>query len=57
MEENIALAREVVRKYFVSDGMIADLAIHQPDKDDIVNISWHIFLKDITIYAANSKLS
>lgn len=39
MEENIALAREVVRKYFVSDGMIADLAIHQPDKDDIVKIS------------------
>ena len=26
-------------------------------KTDIVNISWHIFLKDITIYAANSKVS
>ena len=26
-------------------------------KDDIVNISWHIFLKDITDYAAISKAS
>ena len=28
VEENIALAREFVQKYFVSDGMICDLAVH-----------------------------
>ena len=33
MEENNAMARDFVRKYFVSDGMISDLAIHQPDKE------------------------
>ena len=32
MEENIALAREFVQRHFVAKGMIADLAIHAPDK-------------------------
>ena len=34
MEENIELAREFVQKYFVSDGMIVDLAVHKPDRED-----------------------
>ena len=34
LEENIELAREFIQKYFVSDGMIADLAIHKPDRDE-----------------------
>ena len=25
------------------------------DKDDIVNIGWHIYLKDITAYAASPR--
>ena len=29
LDENIELAREFVQKYFVSDGMICDLAVHQ----------------------------
>ena len=46
MEENIALAREFVRKYFVSDGMIADIAIHQPDKEEggIPNPHFHVLV-------------
>ena len=31
LEDNFALAREYVQKEFVSKGMIADLAIHNPD--------------------------
>ncbi len=27
------MAREFARKYFVSDGMIADLAVHLPNKE------------------------
>lgn len=44
MEENIELAREFVQKHFVSKGMIADLAIHQPDKGDggIPNPHFHV---------------
>lgn len=34
LEENIELAREFVQKYFVSDGMIADIAVHKPDRDE-----------------------
>ena len=34
LEENIELAKEFVQKYFVSDGMIVDLAIHKPDRDE-----------------------
>ena len=34
MEENIALARQFVSEQLVSRGMIADFAIHQPDKED-----------------------
>ena len=26
-------------------------------RSDIVNISWHIYLKDITYYAASAKVS
>ena len=37
-EENIALARRFVQEHFVSKGMIADLAVHEPDKEnDIQN--------------------
>lgn len=44
LEENIELAREFVRKYFVSDGMIADLAVHKPDRDEggIPNPHFHV---------------
>lgn len=33
LEENISLAREFITRYFVSDGMIADFAVHQPDRE------------------------
>ena len=43
MEENIALAREFVMKEFVAKGMIADLAIHAPEKDGgIQNPHFHV---------------
>lgn len=44
MEENIALAREFVRRHFAAKGMIADLAIHAPDKEDggIPNPHFHV---------------
>ncbi len=44
MEENIALAKKYVSKYFVSDGMIADLAVHLPDKEPggIPNPHFHV---------------
>ena len=34
LEENIALARQFVSEQLVGRGMIADFAIHQPDKED-----------------------
>ena len=43
MKENIALAQEFVRRYFVSEGMICDLAVHNPDKDGgIENPHFHV---------------
>ena len=44
LDENIALARQFVSEQFVSRGMIADLAIHQPDKKDggIPNPHFHV---------------
>lgn len=44
MEENIELAREFVQRCFVDKGMVADLAIHQPDKGDggIPNPHFHV---------------
>ena len=44
MEENIKLAREFVQQCFVDKGMVADLAIHQPDKGDggIPNPHFHV---------------
>lgn len=44
MEENIALAREFVQRYLVGSGMIADLAVHAPDKEDggIPNPHFHV---------------
>lgn len=44
MEENIELAREFVKQHFVGKGMIADLAVHQPDKGDggILNPHFHV---------------
>lgn len=44
IKENIELAREFVQKHFVSKGMVADLAIHQPDKSDggIPNPHFHV---------------
>ena len=44
MEENIALAREFVQRCLVDKGMIADFAIHTPDKEDggIPNPHFHV---------------
>ena len=43
MDENIALARRFVQEHFVSKGMIADLAVHEPDKDNgIPNPHFHV---------------
>ena len=43
MEENIALTREFVQTNFVAKGMIADLAIHLPDKENgIENPHFHV---------------
>ena len=43
LEENIALAREFVQQQFVAKGMIADLAIHVPDKEGgIPNPHFHV---------------
>jgi len=42
-EENIALARRFVQEHFVSKGMIADLAVHEPDKENgIPNPHFHV---------------
>ena len=42
-EENIALARRFVQEHFVSKGMIADLAVHEPDKENgIQNPHFHV---------------
>ena len=43
MEENIALARRFVQEHLVSKGMIADLAVHEPDKENgISNPHFHV---------------
>lgn len=44
LEENIALARQFVSEQLVVRGMIADFAIHQPDKEDggIPNPHFHV---------------
>ena len=41
LEENIALARRFVQEQFVSKGMIADFAVHAPDKD-VPNPHFHV---------------
>ena len=43
MEDNIALVREYCQKEFVSKGMIADLAIHDPDPPNH-NPHFHVLL-------------
>ena len=43
LEENIALARRFVSEQFVARGMIADLAVHMPEKDGgIENPHFHV---------------
>lgn len=46
LEENIELVREFVQKYFVSEGMICDLAVHQPDREEggIPNPHFHVLI-------------
>lgn len=46
LEENIQLAREFVQKYFVEDGMICDLAVHQLDREEggIPNPHFHVLV-------------
>ncbi len=42
-KENIALVRRFVREHFVSKGMIANLAVHEPDKENgIQNPHFHV---------------
>ena len=44
-EENIALARRFVQEHFVRKGMIADLAVHEPDKENgIQNPHFHVLI-------------
>ncbi len=44
LEENIALAREFVQRCLVDKGMVADFAVHAPDKEDggIPNPHFHV---------------
>ena len=43
MEENIEIARRFVKENFVSKGMIADMAVHDPDKSGgIQNPHFHV---------------
>ena len=43
MEENINLARQFLLEQFVSRGMIADFAVHYPEKDGgISNPHFHV---------------
>jgi ATP-dependent exoDNAse (exonuclease V) alpha subunit len=44
MQENIALARQFLLDNFVNRGMVADFAVHQPDKEDggISNPHFHV---------------
>ena len=43
MEENIEIARRFVKENFVSKGMIADMAVHDPDKNGgIQNPHFHV---------------
>lgn len=53
LDENIELAREFVRKYFVFDGMICDLVVHQPDREEgcIPNPHFHVLVPIRTLNA------
>ena len=44
LEENMELARKFVQEQFVAKGMIADLAFHNPEKEDggIPNPHFHV---------------
>lgn len=44
MDENVGLARQFLSDNFVSRGMVADFAVHQPDKEDggISNPHFHV---------------
>lgn len=69
MEENIALARQFLLDNFVARGMIADFAVHQPDRENgISNPHFHVMCpirplnpdgtwgaKQRRVYRANGK--
>ena len=42
IEENKAIVKEYLQEHFISRGMIADYAIHQPEKDGIQNPHFHV---------------
>lgn len=52
MEENIALARRFIKENFIAKGMIADMAVHAPEKDGgIRNPHFHVIcpIRPITL--------
>ena len=52
MEENIALARQFIKENFIAKGMIADMAVHVPEKDGgIRNPHFHVMcpIRPITL--------
>ena len=55
-EENIALARQFLTEHFVSRGMVVDLAIHEPDREEggIPNPHFH-FMCPIRPIEQNGK--
>ena len=55
-EENIALARQFLTEHFVSRGMVVDLAIHEPDREEggIPNPHFH-FMCPIRPIKQNGK--
>ncbi len=42
MEENIILAKRFIKENFIAKGMIADMAVHKPDKKEIDNPHVHV---------------
>ena len=68
MQENIDLARQFLLDNFVSRGMVADFAVHQPDKDEyeinllrlssyLTNVGMDVALQNIRKSEAEASIS